>query len=471
MLRIRSRLLAAALAAATCLLLFVTDGARAAQPAADAVTVFRNVTVLPMDTPESRVLPGQTVVVRGERIESVGPAASARVPAGARIIDGTGRFLVPGLAEMHAHVPPSGDARLQEEVLFLYVANGVTTARGMLGEPAHLALRERIRRQEVLGPRLYTSGPSLNNQTATSPDATARLVREQKAAGYDFVKVHPGPSREAYDAAVTAADAVGIRLAGHVPAGVGLSRALAARQATVDHLDGYVEALAPEARRADGGFFGLNLAGVADRSRIGELVAATVRSGTWNVPTLTLIEHWPAPEPTVEQLLGRPEMAFVSPQQRTQWAQAKRQQLGAPGYSADNARALIALRRQLVKALHDAGAGLLLGSDAPQVFNVPGFSLHREFAAMIGAGLTPYEVLRTGTANPATFFGATQEFGTVRAGLAADLLLLDGDPLAAPELLARPRGVMVRGRWLDREELDARLAAIAARYEGGASVR
>src|SRR5690606_37568437 len=123
----------------------------------------------------------------------------------------------------------------------------------------HLALRERIRRHQVLGPRLYTSGPSLNNQTATSPEATARLVREQAAAGYDFVKVHPGPSRAAYDAAVEAARQSGVRLAGHVPADVGLQRALEARQATVDHLDGYVDALVPAAQRANPGFFASNL--------------------------------------------------------------------------------------------------------------------------------------------------------------------------------------------------------------------
>lgn len=457
---IRSRILGSALLGTALL----CPGTFAAQPAPATVTVFRNVTVIPMDSPQPRTLPAHSLIVRDGRIATIGPAAEVAVPAGARVIDGTGRFVLPGLAEMHAHVPGGGDPGYVEEVLFLYVANGITTARGMLGEPSHLELRGRIARHEVLGPRLYTSGPSLNNQTATSPEATARLVREQAAAGYDFVKVHPGPSRAAYDAAVAAAAASGIRLAGHVPAGVGLQRALEARQATIDHLDGYVEALAPEARRANGGFFGLDLADAADRSRIPALVAATVANNVWNVPTQTLIEHWPAPSPTVEQLLGRPEMSYVSQQTRTQWASSKRQQLSAPTYSAERARTLIAVRRELVKALHDAGAGLLLGSDAPQVFNVPGFSLHREIAAMIAAGLTPYEVLRTGTANPARFFEATGEFGTLREGLAADILLLEGNPLQSPEVLARPLGVMVRGQWLDRATLDRRLEQIAARY-------
>jgi imidazolonepropionase-like amidohydrolase len=334
----------------------------------------------------------------------------------------------------------------------------------MLGEPSHLTLRERLARHEVLGPRLFTSGPSLNDNSVNGADSAARLVREQARAGYDFVKVHPGPTRDEYAAAVRAGNESGIELAGHVPADVGVLRALEARQATIDHLDGYVEALVPEDRREDGGFFGLDLADRADRGKIPELVAATLAAGTWNVPTQTLIEHWPAPSPTLDELLARPEMAYVPPQMRAQWANAKRQMLAAPGYNGQRVVELVQLRRELVKALHDAGAGLLLGSDAPQVFNVPGFSLHRELTAIVAAGLTPYEALRTGTANAAVFFGAESEFGTIGEGRAADLLLVAGNPLTDLDVLARPDGVMVRGRWLDRAEIDRRLADIAARY-------
>jgi imidazolonepropionase-like amidohydrolase len=429
---------------------------------AQDATVFRNVSVIPMDG--ERVLTGQTVVVRGELIESIGAAASVQVPQNARVIDGAGRYLVPGLAEMHAHVPEGADRQAVEEVLFLYVANGVTTARGMLGMPSHLELRERLARHEVLGPRLFTSGPSLNDQRVGSPEEAARMVRDQARAGYDFVKVHPGPTRAEYDAAVAAADEHGIELAGHVPADVGVLRAIEAKQATIDHLDGYVEALVPEERRAQGGFFGLNLASSIDRGRIPGLVAATRAAGVWNVPTQTLIEHVPAPSPTLDELLARPEMAYISPQTREQWANAKRGVTSAPGYSADAARTLVAVRRELIKALHDAGAGLLLGSDAPQIFNVPGFSLHRELQAMVAAGLTPYEALRMGTASPAEFLDANDSFGTIRRNLAADLMLVPGNPLEDVAVLARPEGVMVRGRWLDRAEIDRGLEQIATRY-------
>ena len=427
---------------------------------AQETTVFRNVAVVTMDS--ETVLAARTVVVQGERIATIGDA-SARIPDGARVIDASGRYLVPGLAEMHAHVPPADDPRYAEEVLFLYVANGVTTARGMLGEPAHLELRDRIARHEVLGPRFFTSGPSLNDQRVGSPEDAARMVREQARDGYDFVKVHPGPTRAEYDAAVAAATESGIELAGHVPAGVGVMRAIEARQSTIDHLDGYLEALVPEPRGA-GGFFGLNLADAVDRGRIRGLVAATANAGVWNVPTQTLIENVPAPSPTVDELLARPELDYVSRQTREQWANAKRQITGAAGYDANRARALVAVRRELIEALHDAGAGLLLGSDAPQIFNVPGFSLHRELEAMVAAGLTPYEALRLGTANPAIFFEQAGEFGTIREGLAADFILAASNPLENVAALARPEGVMVRGRWLDRAELDRGLAAIAARY-------
>jgi cytosine/adenosine deaminase-related metal-dependent hydrolase len=441
---------------------FVVTGLLGSATHAQTVTVFRNVAVIPMDS--ERVLAGQTVVVRGELIQSIGAAASAEIPPNARVVDGGGRYLVPGLAEMHAHVPDGADSQAVEEVLFLYVANGVTTARGMLGTPSHLELRERLARHEVLGPRLFTSGPSLNDQRVGSPEEAARMVRDQARAGYDFVKVHPGPTRAEYDAAVAAAAASDIKLAGHVPAEVGVQRAIAAKQATIDHLDGYVEALVPEDRRGQSGFFGLNLASSIDRSRIPDLVAATLAAGVWNVPTQTLIEHVPAPSPTLDELLARPEMAYISPQTREQWANAKRGVTSAPGYSADAARTLVAVRRELIKALHDAGAGLLLGSDAPQIFNVPGFSLHRELQAMVAAGLTPYEALRMGTASPAEFFDANDSFGMIRQDLHADLMLVSGNPLEDVTVLARPEGVMVRGRWLDRAEIDRGLAEISARY-------
>ena len=144
----------------------------------------------------------QTVVVADGRIQAVGANDETQIPTGATVIDGGGRYLVPGLAEMHAHVPGANDRDYAEEVLFLYVANGITTARGMLGQPVHLELRAELERHEVLGPRLITSGPSLRGERVDSPATARRMVTEQARAGYDFIKLHPGLTRAQFDAAV-----------------------------------------------------------------------------------------------------------------------------------------------------------------------------------------------------------------------------------------------------------------------------
>jgi alpha-D-ribose 1-methylphosphonate 5-triphosphate diphosphatase PhnM len=209
----------------------------------DSVFAFVDVTVLPMDA--ERRLEHQTVIVSGGRITEMGPAATIRVPAGATRIDGRGKFLMPGFAEMHAHLPNPATAPpgIVERVLFLYVANGVTTARGMLGNPAHLALRDSIARGGLLGPRLFVAGPALGGGTVPTPADGARMAREQRAAGYDHLKIQEGLSAEAYDSIVAAAKAAGVRFAGHVPDAVGVARVLAAGQASVDHFDNYAATL------------------------------------------------------------------------------------------------------------------------------------------------------------------------------------------------------------------------------------
>jgi hypothetical protein len=347
-------------------------GRMAAAPA-PATYAITNVTVVPMD--RERLIPGQTVIVRGGRITAIGPAARTKVPAGAAVIPGRGRFLMPGLAEMHAHVPPGTDQQWIDDVLFLYSANGVTFARSMLGVPHHLDLRAKVERGEVLAPRIYTSGPSLNGNSVATPADGRRIVAEQKKAGYDFLKIHPGLDRPRYDAIAETARALGMPLGGHVPDAVGLVRALAVSQATVDHLDGYMSLLvrdgSPLANAAQG-FFGFDLTSEVDERKIPEVVRLTKAAGTWNVPTQSLLEHVLLPEPTGAQLIQREEMRYVPKKMREQWLKAKGDRLADPSYDPAKARRFIEVRRKLIKGLHDGGAGLLLGSDAPQWFNVPG---------------------------------------------------------------------------------------------------
>ena len=415
---------------------------------------------------DDRLIPGQTVLIRDGRITAVG--ASSDIAVGeATIIDGSGRFLMPGLAEMHAHIPPQPDSHQETlDTLMLYVANGITFARGMLGAPHHLQLRERAAPGDIVAPRIYTSGPSLNGQSVTSPAAGERMVAEQHVAGYDFLKIHPGLDRASFAAIAAAAAEVGMPFAGHVSAEVGLAAALATGQASIDHLDEYLPALLRDdspLRGTASQFFGWNLAADVDPRKIPEVAEATREAGVWNVPTQSLIEQLLLAERTADELLARPEMSYVSAATAGRWAEAKVRVMSDPAYSPELARQFGDVRRRLLQALHAAGAGLLLGSDAPQIFNVPGFSIHEELRLLVASGLSPQQALATGTVNVARFLDEESEFGQVAAGQRADLLLLAANPLEDVDNVRKLVGVMLAGRWLPAATLQAELADIAAR--------
>jgi hypothetical protein len=347
-----------------------------------------------------------------------------------------------------------------DRVLSLYALNGITTVRGMLGHPRHLELRSRAARNEILSPTIYTSGPSFNGNSVTSPAVGRQMVIDQKTAGYDLLKIHPGVSREAFDTIAAAAQRTGIPFAGHVPLAVGVERALAARFASIEHLDGYVEYLVPPGSPigADQSqFFGINLADNLDQSKIRGIVARTREAHVWNVPTQILMDNL-AGEESAEQLAGRPEMRYWFPAQIDQWKSTKREFEQEP---AGRRLQWLLVRRELIRQLQEAGAGLLLGSDAPQMWNVPGFSTHRELEALVNAGLTPFQALTAGTANVAEYFGTVDRTGTIAVGKQADLILLDANPLERITNTRRISGVVLRGRWIPRSEIDTRLAAYA----------
>lgn len=430
---------------------------------------FVGVSVLPMD--REGVLENQTVVVLDGTITDVGPADRVRVGAGATLIDGTGRFLMPGLAEMHAHVPPGADPPrdLVEDVLFLYLANGITTIRGMLGSPYQIPLARAIERGEVLGPTFYVAAPSLNGTSAPTPEAAERLVREHAAAGYHLQKIHPGVPRPAWDRMVEVAREVGLTFGGHVPADVGLEHAMRTGISTVDHLDGFEQAVAPAGVSSQINAGEIRLAGLVrgiDEARLARIVRLAVEEDVYVVPTMYLWENlYGATDP--EPFLAQPEMRYVSRAQREAW---RRQAAAGPRGTPEELEAFFALRKRILAELAAAGAGILLGTDSPQLFNVPGFSLHREIAKMAEAGLSNQQILESGTVNVGRYvrehLGLPDAFGTVAAGQRADLLLLGSNPLEDSANLQDRVGVMVRGRWLSRAELDAGLEAIAAKHAG-----
>jgi len=428
----------------------------------DPPVAIVNVNLIPMD--RERVLPGQTVVVDGDRIVAIGPAATLKVPAGALRVDGAGKYLIPGLGEMHAHIPPGNATDLEiARALELWAVNGVTTIRGMLGIPRHLDFRDRAKRGELVSPRIWTSGPSFNGNSVPDTDSAVRMAKAEKAAGYDFLKIHPGVPRAAFDSLAATAERLNIRFAGHVPLAVGLRRAIEARYWTVDHLDGFLEALAtgdPVVTPQQDGFFGLPLIGRLDEARIPGLVAAMKANGVRVVPTEGFFESVAGDEP-MDRLLARPELRYVPPAMVQAWTAATTQQREAA--PSGIRRRFIEVRRRIIKALHDGGVGIVLGSDSPQLWNAPGFSLVRELGSYVAAGLTPYEALETGTRNVADLLGNAEEAGTIAVGKRADLVLLDGNPLDDIANVGRRAGVMLGGRWLSRTEIERRLEALVAR--------
>lgn len=420
---------------------------------ADAIAIV-NVNVIPM-TSES-VLASQTVVAIDGIIEAIGDVNAVPVPDGATIVDGTDRYLMPGLAEMHGHVTGTA-ARDIDRLFSLFLANGVTTVRGMLGRESHLKLRDDIYAGRVPGPRLVTSGPSLNGNSVRNSADGARQVREQYAAGYDFVKIHPGLSAREFNAIADTANELGIPFAGHVPVAVGVEGALQKGMATIDHLDGYMAALLPanaDTSGGYGGFFGVMLADQAIEERIADIVALTLAAGVANVATQSLFEQRIS-EQSAAELGKRPEMRYMPAATVRRWVDAKRQTLNERGFDPIIAKRAIEIRRKLIGALNDAGATLLLGSDAPQVFNVPGFSVHHELELLVKSGLTPYEALRSGTAAAARFLGL--ETGTVERGKLADLIVLDANPLEDIANSRRVHGVLAAGRWSRSVDLLAAL--------------
>ena len=444
---------------------------------ADAPPVaFVGVNVVPLD--REHVLAGQTVVVQGERIVAMGPASRTPVPAGATRIDGRGKYLMPGLAEMHAHVVGGNNPnheQINRDILFLYVANGITSIRAMLGAPNQLPLREQLRRREILGPTMYVSAPSLNGNSAPNPDSAVKLVRAHKAAGYDFLKIHPGLSLETYDAMARTAREAGITWAGHVPAAVGLRHALAAGQSGVDHLDGMLEAATPDSifqrlRNGPQVPFAAFVNSV-DPSRFAAIAAEITAARSWQVPTILVWENLYSQAETPEQLAGRAEMRYASRQARANYVTQKQnmlQQQRNAGLTPELAARYLELRRQALKALADADAPLLMGTDSPQLFMVPGFALHRELGIIAAAGVSPFRIYESGARNVARYveekLGQDGKFGTVAIGNRADLVLLDANPLESVSNLTRRAGVMVRGRWVSSEEIDRGLAALAEKY-------
>ncbi|MBT8487761.1 MAG: amidohydrolase family protein [Gemmatimonadetes bacterium] len=430
------------------------------EPAPDPqpeVVAFVDVNVVPMDS--ERVLEDRTVVVRGERIETIGPVATTPVPEGAFRIEGRGRYLVPGLADMHAHTTSGTFPHLRNDFVS-WLAHGVTTLRVMWGSPGVLAERGLIEDGQVLGPTLLVASAGIDGPggpweaftpSVSSAEEARQRTAEHVAAGYDFIKVYNELDSPSFEAIVEEAAASGTPVVGHVPFRVGIESVQDAGQSTSEHFIGIK-------RDAASVFNG----GALDMARVHEIVERSAAAGLTHTPTIT-VDALSRSQATAIQTGA--EIRFISPGMRDFFVTGYHHGLedGVAEREHRNHRLMIA-------AIRDAGGRLLVGTDAGFGWILPGSSMHDELASFEQAGLSPYEVLRAATADAAAVAGREDDFGRVAEGMRADLILVARNPLAEVGALRESSGTMVRGRWLSRETLAAMRDAIAAEYVGGASL-
>jgi imidazolonepropionase-like amidohydrolase len=447
----------------------------ALSPGTFAIT---GVSVIPMT--RDTVIRDATVVVKDGRIASVGASGTVRVPAGARRIDGRGKYLIPGLADMHTHLYTDGDVpdSLARYELGVMVANGVTATRFMIGTREHFALRREIEAGRIVGPQLWLASPQftgkedVNSRVVTSPGEAREAVKDMADLGYDFIKLTLFISPPVYDAIVREAKDRGIRVVGHVDPQVGVARALAAGQ-QIEHLDNYLESVLADSAPmresvSDRGLFRLEnwkSLDYVDDAKVERIAGATARSGTFTCPTLSVFKTAFALGQSEEEVKARPDWGIMPAGMRALYLGAREKYWKNPASEARRMR-WVQVRDRLVKAIADSGGRIMAGSDTPEWFFGYGWTLHRELESLVAAGLTPYQALAAATRNPAEFLRGSKDWGTIEPGKRADLVLITGNPLEDIRNTARIEGVAVGGRWLDAAERERMIRTATERLGG-----
>jgi imidazolonepropionase-like amidohydrolase len=375
-----------------------------------STVAFTDVSVLPMDRPG--VLPHQTVIAGDGRIPPMGPAATTAVPAGARVIDGRGKTLMPGLIDAHVHMRTAD--------VPAYLASGILTVRNMWGHDGIIRLQADIAAGRLDGPTIHSLSPGLDASPGFWPftqfvDDAARadsVVGAQQSAGWTTIKVYQRLSAAAFDSIVASVHRRQLRFAGHVPTAVTIQHALASGMESIEHYTGYDRAVS---RSGSSGTFGW---ADADTSRLAALADATVRSGTWNCPTMAINTMLAAQQDPEAQ------------------------------------RRVVQNRQLFTRLLHERGAPLVAGTDAGIGRTAPGTSLLDELREFVASGFTNWEALRLATVEPGRLLHVPQ-LGTVTVGAPAELLLLDGNPADDLAALKTPAGILLHGEWLDGATLAA----------------
>jgi imidazolonepropionase-like amidohydrolase len=426
--------------------------------AAQSVVAFTHVNVI--DARDSLPRRDQTVVIRGTRIIASAPSRATGIPKNARIVDGRGRFLIPGLWDMHVHTVTIGG----RELLRLYVANGVTGVRDMASDWGTIkGWRDEIRLGQLVGPRIIASGPYLEGGDVAiahiltrTPDEGRAGVDSLIALGVDFVKVHGQLTPATYFAIARRARERGIAFAGHVSRAVGSAAASDSGQRSIEHLLAIPAPCTPAESIALAPRYPVQGAlGRCTSVNLEPLYARFVRNGTWVTPTFVAqveVANWPSrgvPGDSFAHYLPDTLRKFV--------AQIFPMPDSIPVGADSVGHAMLAKRMAQVATMHRAGVHILAGTDAPLRNSPPGFGLHEELVLLVRGGMSTFDVLRSATWEPARYFGM-DSVGTIEPGKVADMVLLDANPLADIHNTRRIVAVVANGRLIDAAERKRLLA-------------
>ena len=401
--------------------------------------VFNHVTVI--DMTGARPKPDMAVVIQGNRITAIGKSARTRFPKNARVIDATGKFLIPGLWDMHVHL---GDEDFDKSsYLRLFIANGVTGVRIMEGAPEYQLWRKEIDGGTLLGPRLVIASRMIGfGDLSNVSEASAREeVRKAKQEGADFIKVHDNVLRRSYFALIDEAGRLNMPVEGHVPTSITAEEASNAGQKSIEHSTGLDDAK-------------------SDSSKAEALIAVFKRNRTWLCPTLIMRSNYASLDDV--SFADDPRLKYVKPSWKDRWLRMTKDAVNTPPGEWSKRREIIRKEKALVGKMQEAGVGILAGTDDANPYSFVGFGLHDELAMLVEAGLTPMQALRAATLNPAKFFNKLDALGTIEKGKLADLVLLDASPLENIRNTRRINAVVANGRYFPKEALQKILAEVEA---------
>lgn len=432
------------------ILLLLTLGTALAQTDPKAILVIDHVSVIPMAS--DSILENQRVVLRGNEIIEVGSADSRTDYEGATSIDGRGKYLMPGFSEMHYHWR-NREGGVQRD-FNLMLAYGITTARNM-GEydwQDHIAIREQVKSGDLLGPNYYTTGPYLKAENLADGPALVESVQHHLQRGYDFIKLADNLPQDRYLALIDEAGKAGIPVIGHGQREMPLAFSL--KMKSIEHVEEFVYIFSDE-ERADPDFLEASIRQIA-------------RSGVAVAPTLVVFEDILRylDDPVFGELPNSQEAKYMLAGDYKYWASEDnpyRKDLKGKVIKGQDAFSLLREYFDWMTAftglLNQAGIPLMTGSDTFG-FTVPGLSLHREFELLHKAGMSPYEVLKASTVTPASYLGRQTLEGTVETGKQANLVLLDANPLDDIRNTRKIAGVVLRGKWLSRSQLNQMLEEV-----------